>query len=102
MKPLVLSLLPAALFAGSVLAEPSAAVPPARPYFVANCFNCHGTDGKATGAIQPLAGRDRAYLEETLKAFKYGQKSATIMHQLAKGYTDEEIAILAEFFSNVK
>jgi sulfide dehydrogenase cytochrome subunit len=72
------------------------------PYFAANCANCHGTDGRAVSAIPPLAGRDRAYLEETMKAFKTGARPATIMHQLAKGYTDEEIAVLAEYFAKQK
>lgn len=99
MKNHLLHFLPFAFYAGAAFASPPAAVPPTQPYFVANCFNCHGTDGRATGAIQPLAGRDRAYLEDTLKAFKTGAKPGTIMPQLAKGYTDEEIAILADFFS---
>lgn len=92
------------LIALNALAEPrSAAVPPANiPYFVANCANCHGTDGRAVSAIPPLAGRDRAYLEETMKAYKTGARPATIMHQLAKGYTDEEIAVLAEYFAKQK
>lgn len=72
------------------------------PYFVGNCFNCHGTEGRVHSAIPSIAGRDRAYLEETLKAFKAGSKSATIMHQLAKGYSDEEIALLADYFSKQK
>lgn len=72
------------------------------PYFVSNCFNCHGTEGKANSAIPMIAGRDKAYLEEALKAFKGGTKQATIMHQLAKGYTDEEIAVLADYFSRQK
>lgn len=72
------------------------------PYFVANCFNCHGTEGRINSAIPSIAGRDKAYLEETLKAFKAGSKQATIMHQLAKGYTDEEIAVLADYFSKQK
>lgn len=72
---------------------------PPRPYFAANCFNCHGTEGKAVSAIPTIAGRDKAYLEEALKAFKAGTKQATIMTQLAKGYTDEELAILADYFA---
>ena len=88
--------------AGVAAATPVWAVPPGQPYFVANCFNCHGTDGKATGAIQPLAGRDRAYLEATMKAFKDGSRPSTIMQKHARGYTDEEIAILADYFSRQK
>jgi cytochrome c553 len=72
------------------------------PYFVSNCFNCHGTEGRLNSAIPAIAGRDREFLEETLKAYKAGTKPATIMHQLAKGYTDQEIAILADYFSRQK
>ncbi|MCM8624374.1 cytochrome c [Accumulibacter sp.] len=75
---------------------------PRFPYFVANCFNCHGTDGKSTTAMPSLAGRDREYIEETMKAYKRGERPATIMQQLAKGYTDDEIAILADYFSKQK
>lgn len=82
--------------AGALAAEPP---PAAFPYFVANCFNCHGTEGNTKSAIPAIAGRERAYLEATLKAFKDGSKQATIMHQLAKGYTDDEIAVLADYFS---
>ena len=83
--------------AGALAAEPPPAAP--FPYFVANCFNCHGTEGNTKSAIPAIAGRERAYLEATLKAFKDGSKQATIMHQLAKGYTDEEITVLADYFS---
>lgn len=93
------------LTALTALAEPKSAAgtaPSHIPYFSANCANCHGTDGKAASAIPPIAGRDRAYLEETMKAFKTGARPATIMHQLAKGYSDEEIAVLADYFSKQK
>ena len=76
--------------------------PAAFPYFVGNCFNCHGTEGRVNSAIPSIAGRDKAFLEETLKAYKAGTKQATIMNQLAKGYTDEEIAVLADYFSRQK
>lgn len=91
------------LTAFAAVAGPKEAPAPAPvPYFVANCFNCHGTDGKTHGAIPALAGRERAVLEETLKAYKAGTKTATIMQQLAKGYTDEEIAEAANYFARQK
>jgi len=34
--------------------------------------------------------------------FKTGKRPATIMHQLAKGYTDEQIDALAAYFSAQK
>lgn len=85
---------------GVLAAGPAPATP--FPYFVANCFNCHGTEGRVNSAIPSIAGREREYLEAALTAFKAGTKQATIMHQLAKGYTDEEIAVLADYFSRQK
>lgn len=78
------------------------AAPEPIPYFAANCFNCHGTDGKASTAIPPLAGRDKAYLVDAWKNIKSGARPTTIMQQLAKGYTDEEVEILFNFFSKQK
>ncbi len=71
-------------------------------YYAANCFNCHGTEGRINSAIPAIAGRDRDFLLESLKAYKAGSKPATIMHQLAKGYTDAELAALADYFSRQK
>ena len=96
--PLTLALL--ASSAGLAQASGLPQTPP--PYFAANCANCHGTDGKSAAAIPGIAGKDKAWLEEVLKAYKQGTRPATIMHQLAKGYTDEEIAILADYFSRQK
>ena len=96
--PLTLALL--ASSAGLAQASGLPQTPP--PYIAANCANCHGTDGKSAAAIPGIAGKDKAWLEEVLKAYKQGTRPATIMHQLAKGYTDEEIAILADYFSRQK
>ena len=69
----------------------------------ATCFTCHGTDGKSVGGVPPsLAGRSRTYLLRTLKDFKTGKRSATIMQQHAKGYTDEQLELIAEYFASVE
>jgi len=68
----------------------------------ANCAQCHGTDGHPApgSALAPLAGRPRAELAAKLAAFKSGKARATVMDQLAKGYSDEEIAALADYFAS--
>lgn len=68
----------------------------------ATCYSCHGTDGKSHSAIPPLAGMDKSYFIEQMKDFKSGKREATVMHQHAKGYTDEEFQQMAEIFAAVK
>lgn len=67
-----------------------------------NCANCHGTDGRSQGGIPALAGLARPYLAQQMQEFKTGKRAATVMHQLAKGYTDAEIDALAAYFSSLK
>jgi sulfide dehydrogenase cytochrome subunit len=69
----------------------------------ATCANCHGTDGRSiTGDVPSLAGRSRQDIASSLRAFKAGTKPATVMHQLAKGYTDPQIDALAAYFAAQK
>jgi len=68
-------------------------------YIAANCANCHGTDGRSLGGIASLAGYSRDQFIRTMKEYKDGTRPASIMHQISKGYTDEQIEQLAAFFS---
>ncbi|HYG67802.1 MAG TPA: c-type cytochrome [Anaeromyxobacteraceae bacterium] len=95
----------------------SAQEPPAPPAFAppnlsekgvramaANCASCHGTDGRSArgSTVAGLAGRSSAELVRTLEQFRSGERPATIMHQLVKGYGDAEIAAIADWFSKQK
>ena len=42
------------------------------------------------------------YPELSNQEFKTGAKPASIMHQLSKGYTDEQLALIAGWFSEQK
>ena len=66
------------------------------------CANCHGTNGKAVGAAPALAGQPAAELIKKMAAYKAGAGPATIMHQIAKGYTDAQIEAMAAFFAAQK
>jgi cytochrome subunit of sulfide dehydrogenase len=70
----------------------------------ATCANCHGTQGQAVpGATVPgLAGLPASYIVEQMKAFKAGTRPATVMHQLAKGYSDAQIESIAAYYAAQK
>lgn len=65
----------------------------------ANCTICHGTQGRpAPGStVAGLAGRSD--IAEVMRAFKDGKREATVMHQIAKGYSDAEVAAIAAYFA---
>lgn len=65
----------------------------------ATCANCHGTNGQARGDMKPLAGLSAESIIATMAGYKSGALPATIMHQIAKGYTDEQIRLVAGYFA---
>ena len=69
----------------------------------AACAICHGTDGRAvTKDVAPLAGLARDHIASQMRAFRDGQRPATVMHQIAKGYTDQQIDAMASWFAAQK
>ncbi len=70
----------------------------------ATCANCHGTDGRTVdgSAIPSLIGMPKAYMVMQIKAFKDGSRPATVMHQLSKGFTDQQIDSIANYFAATK
>ncbi|GAB4089780.1 c-type cytochrome [Hydrogenophaga soli] len=89
-------LLGTALALGAALAQAQVAQV---KVWAAACANCHGTNGQAQPGIEPLAGKDKAEMLQKLLDFKAGRKPATLMHQLSKGYTDEQLADIAGYFA---
>src|SRR5262245_3498628 len=67
------------------------------------CAICHGTAGRpATRDVVPLAGLPREHIASQMRAFRDGQRPATVMHQIAKGYTDPQIDAMASWFAAQK
>jgi len=70
----------------------------------ATCANCHGTNGHAVkgSGMDSLAGMEKAKTLQKLADFKSGDKPASIMHQIAKGYTDQQLDLIAGYFAAQK
>jgi cytochrome c553 len=94
-----------ALLAGTWTAE--AAEPNLARNLAATCANCHGTNGRSVSdsgsasgtGIESLAGRDKVRALEKLQGYKNGSREGTIMHQITKGYTDEQLELIAGYFA---
>lgn len=65
----------------------------------AACAICHGTNGLNAGGLPHLAGQPKDYIVQQMKDFRDGRRPATIMHQIAKGYTDEQYELLGSWFA---
>jgi sulfide dehydrogenase cytochrome subunit len=95
-------------------AAPAAGAPPPLPpmpplpmasgtTLAGQCTGCHGTDGVSLGPASPsIAGINKEYFLETMQALKSGKRHATVMGRIAKGYTDDEIKAMADFFAAKK
>ena len=69
----------------------------------AACAICHGTEGRVvTKDVIPLAGLPREHIATQMRAFRDGKRPATVMHQIAKGYSDSQIDAMAAWFAAQK
>lgn len=94
-----LSHIAAAFCLAGMAASAAAADPHLGRNLAATCANCHGTNGIAKGEMKSLAGRPAAELIQLMNEFRSGARPATIMHQISKGYTDEQVRLVAGFFA---
>jgi cytochrome c553 len=95
-----------ALAAVSIMAAASAQAQAPDPLQVrswaASCANCHGTNGRAQPGMESLAGVAKEDIAKKMLDYKAGRRPATVMHQLAKGYSDEQIEAIAGYFAAQK
>lgn len=89
----------AVVLGGAVPLEAAAVDEHPGRFVAANCTGCHGTQGRSTGGMPSLAGLDRSYILNALEEFKNGTRAATIMHQHAKGYTEAQFGLIADYFA---
>lgn len=102
-----MKLLPTTITALGLLAAPSlahTADPDLGRNLAATCATCHGTNGKAVqgAGMEALAGMDKTKALQKLNEFRSGAKPASIMHQISKGFSDEQLDLMAAFFAAQK
>ncbi|OVZ73553.1 c-type cytochrome [Yersinia intermedia] len=72
----------------------------------ASCVACHGAQGKVSVPMYPnLAGQNALYLEQSLKAYKKGERTggqAGVMQAYVTPLTDEDFSDLAAYYASLK
>ena len=90
-------------FSAMTVSAVAYAVPPSAEMLSNACAGCHGTNGASAGPSMPsLAGQSKAFFVDAMKKFRSGERPATVMGRLSKGYTDDQINTMAEYFSKQK
>lgn len=90
------------LAACAALAAPlqaAAADPRTGRLLAAQCAQCHGTNGHAVSGAESLAGESAPKLQRELMEMKYRSGGDSIMDKQARGYTDEQLRLIADYFA---
>jgi len=74
------------------------AVLPEPPPGAAACSGCHPASATVSSTVPRLAGRNPDDIVRAFQAFRYGQRYATVMDRIAKGFTDDEVRAIAEWY----
>jgi sulfide dehydrogenase cytochrome subunit len=85
----------------AVTASRAPAEPPAGRLLASQCAQCHGTDGRSVGGIESLAGKGSRELLEKLLEMKQRPVPEELMHRQARGYTDAELRLIADYFAQL-
>lgn len=64
------------------------------------CNGCHGVGGVSAGQAMPsIGGLSKTYLSRIMKQWKNDERSAITMSRVVKGFSDDEIDALADYYS---
>jgi cytochrome subunit of sulfide dehydrogenase len=74
-----------------------AATPQAPPGAMA-CTGCHPTALSVDTPVVRLSDLSPSQIVSAMQAFRSGQRSATVMDRIAKGFSDEEVRAIAAWF----
>jgi cytochrome c553 len=72
------------------------------PPGASSCSGCHPGSRSVDTPVDRLTGRNPAEIVTAVQAFRSGQRPATVMDRIAKGFTDDEIKAIAEWYGAQK
>jgi sulfide dehydrogenase cytochrome subunit len=63
-----------------------------------SCSGCHAAKAGVDTPVPRLAGQDATATVAAMQAYRSGQRPATVMDRIAKGFSDDEIKAIATWF----
>jgi len=74
---------------------------------VSMCIGCHGIPGYRASfpevySVPKIAGQNEQYLVVALKAYASGERTHPTMDAITKSLSDQDMADLAAYYSNLK
>ncbi len=86
-----------ALAAAPAFAQTTAPAPPSGRLLASNCFQCHGTNG--SGGFERLAGMSAKEIIGELREMQR-KTPPKMMDMHARGYTDAQLQLIANYFAS--
>lgn len=71
-------------------------------YLAGTCISCHALNETAKSAIPGLVGKTSESIVSDMLDYANGKRAGRLMPQIAKGYTPEQIEMIANYFSSLK
>ena len=69
------------------------------PAGAASCSGCHSPNTGVQSPVPPLAGKNAAEIVAQMQAFRTGQRPATVMGRVAKGFSEAEVQAIAAWYA---
>ena len=87
----------AIIFSLTSFSAVAASEPPAG---AASCSGCHPANAGVQSPVPPLIGKNAAEIVTQMQAFRAGQRPATVMGRIAKGFSDAEVQAIAAWYAD--
>lgn len=71
------------------------------PPGAASCLGCHAAAGTQS-AVASLSAFKAEQIETAMQAFRAGTRPATVMDRIAKGFSDEEVRAIAQWYASAR
>jgi len=85
-----------------VVLVPLAATAADAPPGASSCSGCHPASRSVDTSVKRLIGGNPADIVAAMQAYRSGQRAGTVMDRIAKGFTDDEIKAIANWYGAQK